>query len=761
MNANHLDTLSMHYLIRIIAFCGLVLSLLSVPLIASSQESGSQVSAGIEEITVTAQRREENLQDVPISINAFTSDAIEKFMFSDVGEYLIRTPNASFSTDGSKSRRRLSIRGVTNFLAINNTLKSSTFGFYVDDFSVAASTSNPPVMDIERIEILRGPQATYFGKNALGGGISIASKKPDNTLGGSVMLDYSRFNTKDAEAVVNLPIIEDVLAIRVNGKYADSDGNIENINAIGGGNESTYKYSRLSLRYTPMANLTIDLTASGASEKVGMREGVPTGVFSTFAGGTLYAGQFPDRDGDGLSDPAIDGIGFFPNNTDKVNFNTPQNVGTRFVFLTGRVDYEVADLLLTSITGSIDSSFFLNGDIDGGSRDYFNEFRNIERDSFSQEFRLQNTNDSRWQWNVGAIYFEDDGTIWNRTFIGAEMRFGLAEGFLIDGQDDTAKNEGWAGFGEIDYALTDKLNISAGGRYSNETISADIEGFSGGFVQILTSEDTFTDFSPRFTVRYAFSDDINLYTTVAKGFKSGGVQISPFPSGDSFAPEEMWNYEVGMKGDFLNNTLRLNAALFYMDWTDLQTNFQQAGVDDDGNFILFSGTDNAEAATSKGAELSATALLSENFIVNFNAGYLNAKFDKFTTFIDGENRVLDGSAIPLSPRWTLAADAEYSFAVTPDYDSFVRLEWSYRDSTRTLIAGLIQSGFPWEVPSYDFFNLRVGVEHRVFSVVAYVENLFDSTYYTNAYQKAFASGLFAEPSFRNYGVRMKYSFGKE
>ncbi len=124
----------------------------------------------LEEVVVTAQRREQSLQDVPISINAFTADTIDKFMFNDVGEYLIRTPNASFTTDGAKSRRRLSIRGVTDFLAINNTLKPSTFGFYVDDFSVSASTSNPPIFDIERIEILRGPQATYFGQNALGGG---------------------------------------------------------------------------------------------------------------------------------------------------------------------------------------------------------------------------------------------------------------------------------------------------------------------------------------------------------------------------------------------------------------------------------------------------------------------------------------------------------------------------------------------------------------------------------------------------------------
>ena len=721
----------------------------------------AQDSVGIEEVVVTAQRREQNLQDVPISINAFTSDAINKFMFNDVGDYLIRTPNASFSTDGAKSRRRLSIRGVTNFLAINNTLKSSTFGFYVDDFSVAASTSNPPILDIERIEILRGPQATYFGKNALGGGISVTSKKPNNKLGGSVMLDYSRFDTKDVEAMLNVPVVKDVLALRATIKYSESDGNIKNINAIGGGNDSEYKYAKIAARFTPIDNLTVDVTASIMDEEVGMREGVPTGVFSTFAGATLYAGQFPDRDGDGRSDPTIDGVGFFPDNRYRTNFNNPQEVGTAFRNIVGRVDYEIANLLLTSITGSISSDFTLAGDIDGSSRDWFNEFRNIERTSFSQEVRIQNTNDSRWQWNIGGIYSDNEGTIWNRTYVGEEMRFGLPNRFLIDGQNDTAGAESWAIFGQVDYALTDRFNVSAGGRYSEETIDANIQGFSGGFVQVLTSKDTFKDFSPRFAANFDFNDDVTVYATISKGFKSGGVQVSPFPSGETYKAEEMWNYEVGMKSDFFDNRLRLNAALFYMDWSDLQTNFQQSEINADGEFILFAGTDNAESASSKGVELSATALLSENLIVNFNVGYLKAKFDKFTTYIDGSNRNLDGRAVPLSPSWTLSADAEYRHPIAEKYEGFARLEWSYRDSTRTLIAGMIQEGFPWEVPSYDFFNLRAGIEHEDFTITGYAENLFDSTYYTNAYQKAFAGGLFAEPSYRSYGVRVNYRFDTE
>jgi iron complex outermembrane recepter protein len=736
----------------------LVISILV--LVMGTSSAIAQVS--IEEVVVTAQRREQNLQDVPISVNAFSADTIDKFMFGDVADYLIRTPNASFKSDGSKSRRRLSIRGVTDFLAINNTLKPSTFGFYVDDFSVASSTANPPILDVERIEILRGPQATYFGKNALGGGINITSKKADSTrFDGAVMFDYSNFDTKDIEAMVNVPIIKDQLAIRANIKYNDSDGHIKNINPIGGGNDSKYKYAKITARWTPTNELTVNVTASIMDEKVGMREGVPTGVFSTFAGGTLFAGEFPDTDGDGNSNPTPDGVGFFPNNRTRVNFNHPQEVGTAFRNIVGRIDYEMGNLLLTSITGTISSDFGLAGDIDGSSLDAFNEFRNIERTSFSQEVRIQNTDDGRWQWNIGALYADDDAEIWNRTFTGPDNRFGLPDGFLIDGQNDNASADSWAIFGELNYALTDKINVSAGGRYSEEKIKANIEGFSGAFVQVISDEGKFTDFSPRFTANFDYNDDITFYGSISKGFKSGGVQDSPFPSGDTYKAETMWNYEVGMKGDFMDDRLRLNMAVFYMDWSDMQTDFQQAGQDAAGNFILFGGTDNAESATSKGIELSATALISENLIANFNVGYLNASFDKFVTFIDGQNRTLDGTAIPVSPKWTISADAEYRREIMANYEGFVRMEYSYRHHTKTLIDGLIQSGFPWEVPSYDFFNLRAGVETGNFTITGYAENLFDETYYTNAYQKAFAGGLFAEPSFRSYGVRVNYKFDKD
>ncbi|MEQ8264614.1 TonB-dependent receptor [Pseudohaliea sp.] len=718
----------------------------------------AQNATPLEEIVVTAQQREQSLQEVPIAISAFNTEDIQKNMFRDVTDFVGRVPNASFISNGARSRRAISMRGITNFVNSNQARRTATFGFYLDGFNLATSSINPPIMDIERIEVLRGPQSTYFGANALGGGINVTSVAPkSDEFEGSIMADYGRFDTLDVEGTLNIPLVKDVLGARINYKDWSSDGNIRNINPQGGGNDFDYQYWRASLLWTPSDNLSVTLTASDASEDVGMREGVPSGVFSTFAGGTLYS-NFPDRNGDGLADPDPDGVGFFPDNQDKVNFNAPQSVGTDFEYYIARIDYDFANMRATSITGYMESDFFLQGDIDGGSGDYFREFRTIPRESTTQEFRLQSTGESKLNWNVGFFYSDDEGFIDNKTFVGAAQPFGLPEGFLIDSEESAGTSEVIAFFGQADYALTDRLVLTVGGRYSEETIDTDISGFGGGISQELQVKDTFEDFSPKVSLRYDIDDDASVYATVAKGFKSGGVQVAPVADLETYDPEELWNYEIGYKADLLDRTLRINAAIFYMDWTDLQAAFQESGVDDEGEFFIFGGIDNADSAESYGAELSITSAPVAGLVMNLNVGYLKAEFEEFTALIDGADRVLDGQTIPNSPEWTVSADAEYSFPLSSGLDAFVRGEYIYRDSLRSTVAALIQEGFPWEVPSYDIFNLRFGIQHENYSVTAYVENLFDDTYFTNAYQKAFSGGLHIEPGVQRYGVRVRYTF---
>ncbi|MDE0155306.1 MAG: TonB-dependent receptor [Gammaproteobacteria bacterium] len=751
----------------LITCCGLILLGLSSAIVAQDE-------VGIEEVVVTAQRREQNLQDVPISISAFSAEAVEAFMFNDVTEYVTRTPNISWKSDGARSRRELSIRGVTNFLDVNSTLRPATYAFYVDDFSIVGSSSNPPIMDVERIEVLRGPQATYFGRNATGGGISITSKKPHtDSLAGSVMVDYSNYDTKDIEGIVNVPIMKDVLAIRGNIKYNESDGNIKNVNPIGGGNDWEYKYARAAIRFTPTDELTVDVTGTLASETTGMREGVPSGHWSFFAV-RLYGrdiAHFEDPDGDGFTQPLHDGIGFWPENRNKVNFDFPQEVGTTYRMITGRVDYELEKVLFTSITGYINSDFNLNGDVDGSSIDGWNEFRNIKRTSFSHEMRIQSNDDSsRLRWNIGGLYAEDDGHFISDTFTGRDNGFGLPPWLRIGGGDEQDGIEGWHLFGQVEADFTKNLTLSFGGRYSEEIRRVTENFFPLGQPSVhISVKEKFTSFSPRFALTYAINDDINLYSSISKGFKSGGVTRFG-EDGIPFDPEIVWNYEVGVKADLLKNRLRVNAAAFYMDWSDMHVGFLVPQL---GGQVGGSVVSNADSASSKGVEVSLTALPVDDLIVNFNVGYLKARLDKATVFIRDNvcnhrppstecNHVLDGSTTPMSPEWTMAADAEYTFNITPTYDGFARVEWTFRDTVdRPQVEDLIKPDeFPWRVPSYDFFNVRAGVRHKNFTVTGYAENVFNSHYYQNAYRKAWAGGVSLEPSLRSYGIRVRYTYGE-
>lgn len=711
---------------------------------AWAQDSGRHA---LEEITVTAQRREQSLRDVPISVTAFSEDLIARANFQSVDDYFSVTPNVSFTSSGSRDRKELSIRGITNQLASDNNIRPNTFGFYIDEFNVAAGTSNPQVVDIERIEILRGPQGTYYGRNAVGGAINITTNQPKQEFELEGSIGYSSFDTIDTHAIINVPVISDKLAVRLVGRFTESDGNIKNINPVGGGNDSTYKYGKGIVRFTPNESLTIDLTAAYTHEKVGMREGVPSGVLAPFSEG-LYGS---------ITNVAIpDGVGFWPENTNRVNFNRPQSVGTEWYYLTGRIRYDAESFSIVSITGYIDSKSFIEGDIDGSSHDLFYETKPISRDSLSQELRVQSQGDGPLDWSFGVMAARDRGDTNQVTWAGADNPFALPEGFAVTSTFSDAKSESYAVFGEAVWHVNERLSLTLGGRYTHEKQDVQQYNTSSGVINSQVDDSaSFDDFSPRVSVGYVLSDDMNAYATVSRGFKAGGVQINPILADNSYDSEVLWNYEVGVKGEFFNRRLRINTALFYMDWKDLQTEFA-FGVVDQNNVISFeSGIQNAASARSYGVELEAQALLTPNFTVGGGLGYLNAKFDQYEgAFVEGRQVDLSGAQIPNSPKWTLNANAEYTVDLSDEYSGFIRAEWFYRSGIVANTSGLIFTGFPWEVPGYNSTNLRVGVQNEKFSLTGYVENLFDKKYYTNAYEKAFIGGIYLEPSKQVFGARL-------
>jgi iron complex outermembrane receptor protein len=706
----------------------------------------------LDEITVTAQRREENARDVPISLTVFNAAAIEQQNFQGVESYFSQTPNVSFTSEGTRDRKELSLRGVSDQLSPDNDIKEGSFGFYIDEFNVAQGTSNPEIVDIDRIEVLRGPQGTYFGRNAVGGAINITTKQPTNDFFAEASAQYSSFNTVDSHVILNLPIIDNVLAVRLVGRDETSDGNIKNINLIGGGNDSKYTYGKVIVRFTPNDRLTIDTTGTVSNEHVAMRNGVPSGVLGDFSASVLYSG--PPYNGVAIPD----GVGFYPNNTTQVNFNRRQDDGTRFNYVSNRIKFNADTFTVTNVLGYMYSNEFEGGDIDGSSLDLFYEQESIKRTSLSEELRFQSVPGRMIDWTGGIYYGHDSGHTTQYTFTGADNPFGLPDGFEVTSSLSDSSDVSTAIFGEGVWHIDPRVSLTLGARYTHETVYVDSFNTSGATVlNFVNGTATFNNFSPRLSVLYLASDQVNLYATVSRGFKAGGLEAQPIGvPNDVYKPETLTNYEFGVKSESADKRLRVDADVFYMDWKDIQADFAVGQSVPGGGVSFITGVANAAAARSYGFETEATALVVPGLTVGAGAGYDRAYYVKYTDALTGLGTQgnLSGVTLPNSPKWTLHADGQYTHKFSAEVSGFTRLEWYYKGGIVPDQNSEFHTGFPWDVPAYNVWNLRAGVTRNNWSVTAFAENLLDKKYYTNAYEKAFATGMFLEPSYRNIGVRL-------
>jgi iron complex outermembrane receptor protein len=706
----------------------------------------------LDEITVTAQRREENARDVPISLTVFNAVEIEQQNFQGVESYFDQTPNVSFTSEGTRDRKALSLRGVSDQLNADNNIKEGSFGFYIDEFNVAQGTSNPEIVDIDRIEILRGPQGTYFGRNAVAGAINITTKQPTNEFFAEASAQYSSFNTVDTHIILNLPLIDHVLAVRLVGRDETSDGNINNINLIGGGNNSKYTYGKVIVRFTPNEQLTVDTTGTVSNEHVGMRNGVPSGVLGDFSASVLYSG--PPYNGAAIPD----GVGFYPNNTTRVNFNRPQDDGTRFNYVSNRVKFNTDTFTVTNVLGYMYSNEFEGGDIDGSSLDLFYEHESIKRTSLSEELRVQSVPGRIIDWTGGLYYGHDSGHTTQYTYTGADNPFGLPNGFEVTSSLSDSSDVSTAVFGEGVWHVDPQLSLTLGARYTHERVYTDSFNTSGSqILNYVNGSSTFNNFSPRATLLYLATPQVNLYATVSRGFKAGGLEAQPAPiKNDVYKPETLTNYEFGVKGESSDKRVRFDADVFYMDWKDIQADFAVGQQVPGGGVSFITGVANAAAARSYGFEAELTALVTTGLTVGGGAGYDRAYYVKYTDAQTGLGTQgdLSGATLPNSPKWTLHADGEYTHQFSADLSGFTRVEWYYKGGIVPDQASEFHTGFPWDVPAYNVWNLRAGVVRRNWSVTAFAENLLDKKYYTNAYEKAFVTGMFLEPSYRNIGVRL-------
>lgn len=748
---------------RLASFAVVALGVLAAtaPGPAPAQE---HAATALEEVIVSAQRREESVQKVPISITAFTAAAIEENQIQSISDYVSRAPNLSISQGVTRagtvstSSHGLSIRGISNVGG-----DSSSYGFYIDDFNVTRATVNPQLVDVSRIEILRGPQGTFFGRNASAGVISLTTNKPDHELAGNLSLQYGRFDALEVAGTVNVPVSERFM-LRASGQFDSGDGYAENRNAVGGSNGYENKFARIAARIEPNDQLTIDLAATFSDEQQDDLGLIPTGVYVPGAiGGFLCSVISPEC-------PHDTADGMYPENRRYYNHNNPLAVKDKFNLYTANLVWDNGKVRLTSVTGYIDTKFHRSGELDMGSLDVVNEdFEDIEKSSISQELRLQSSGDGPFQWIVGGVVARDKHDETESINFGTDPTtleaFGVFPHFIIELSTLQREITSQALFAEGSWR-TGRLTLTAGARWSKDEIESyatkidfetelEPQGASGSW----------SDVSPRLAASFAMTDTTNAYATIAKGWKSGGINLeltTPEAPVNKFDDETLWSYELGIKSSLMDNRLRANLAGFFINWEDVQVNASRL-IMEDGELRSVQGVSNAAKATSKGLELQVEALPVPQLALGLGVGYLDTKWDEFTEAQTAFGVMdLSGQPLPKAPKFTLSADGQYTVTLGSGWDGFLRAEFSHQDKLFYDVNGtagaMLGYTFPFEIPARDVWNFRVGANNDRFRVVGYVENAFDEAYYTSTYDFGFTNGAGVVPSYRTYGIRLSASF---
>ncbi len=779
--ANHQWGDTMKSMFNIVArgrWAALPLAIAAAAVAAIPEAVYAQDGMVLEEITVTAQRREESMQDVPVSVSAFSGENIEKAGISEATEYLMMTPNVGFSEDGEGGSRsvNIAIRGVSN-IALDGVAAANSIGYYIDEMSVGAvaqGTINPQLTDMERIEVLRGPQGTFFGRNAVGGAINITTRKPEDTFFFEGSASVGNHGSWGLEGIVNVPFTETFM-MRAVAAIEESDTNIKNINPTGNSPFYEYQTARVSFRALPSDRVTLDLSITQTNEDEGGDIAIPSGILDL---------DTMDTFGFGAPTDAIDtGPGFYPTNTTIIDRDTREWNDKEFTIINGRVTVDWDTVQLKSITGFIDSSFKRGADLDGISLEIgplpLRRVNDFSAESFSQEFRLQSTEGESFDWTVGLYFGKDDFDKANDIQILPKGTGANGDPVAFINQNvRRSEFETVALFADLNWHLSDTVDLIVGGRYSeDEVFQRDNDSNRDPADNPVEDKVSFDDFSPRVVVRYLPSDELNLYASASKGYKSGGTDVSSASrlAGAPFKSEDLWSYEIGFKSRLAGGRVSLSGAIYSLEWTDFQVQSNRLADPNDISSSVET-TQNAEKASSTGFELEALALAAESLTLGLNVGYTDSKFDDFQDAIlkgqtNGQDNVIDvsGKPLPRTPEWTYSLSADYGFEFGSNWEGYVRGDWSWVDkqySNIEAVGALVGETvfgepfnlpkFPYEIPSYNVANLSGGVSNDNFRIAVFIKNLFDEQYYTGTADNFGAAGMRLKPHFRTYGIKFTY-----
>ncbi len=644
--------------------------------------------AGIREIIVTAQRREESSQSVPVAITALDAEALDTGMVQDIRDVAGRVPSLVIdNVSAGPSAAAISIRGIS-FEDIEKSF-DPTVGVVVDGVFIGTNTGQLlDSFDLDSLQVLRGPQGTLFGRNTIGGVIEVKRSRPTDDAGVKGRFSYAKFDTKSARLVLNSGKLGDFIALKAFGFYDKTDGFVRNLSL----NRRDGKYETLTGGVTaliePSSNFSAVLTYEHMRER-GETTSIPV---SSSRDLICLAAGVP-----GFSPVAECNRFNLPDRGQSVTYRrAPNDVTNDTDALTANIEWVLGDnVTLYSVTGYRANDENVAQDFDGSSADFFSTRRIQSFEQFSQELRVVAELSDQFNLLVGGYFYDSNYQLDQFTRLGPVPAQTPAGATLRAYADNSAKS--YAGFADAQITLSDRFKVAVGGRYTRDKKTAfNNYGQVVGLVELsqpsfdgrscvrvtgvfgpgplaglptfgpatnCSGKASFGKFTWRANATYEIGDNKNVYASYSTGFRSGGFNgraASPTSLGPYF-PETVKSFELGLKADWLDRTLRTNIALFRTKYSNKQEEIVQPsppGSAQPQETVVA----NAASATINGAELELIVQPTEEFNFTGSFSYLDAEYGTFLRDLNGDNIGDDVSTLSLrrAPKFQLSAGANYS-----------------------------------------------------------------------------------------------------
>ncbi len=708
----------------------------------SAQDEGADERV-IEEIVVTAQKREQLAQAVPVSLFAISGDDLQKAGVVDLTSLDEIAAGVTIS-EGNPDQFNVTIRGISNLGG--NFIAGPATGVYLDESPLSAFSSALPQMafwDAERVEVLRGPQGTLFGEGSMGGTIRVISAKPDASgFSGRVQAGWNTLSGGDdgfyGKAMLNIPLAENTLALRLNASIDEMPGWIEvpdlGVSDANGGEQSSY---RAALRWTPSEDFTFDLSYTRQEVEI------DNNYFATSPG--VYQ---PSE-----INPALG----------PVLILTARDSEYDLLNLTASYDFGPATLV-ASIT-DFESDFNEFGDRSyvvpvffGFPGEAYSPFRTIV-DVGTQELRLVSNGEGSVNWTVGAYNKSDDRANPRSGFIFDVPALIPLIGTSVDEALTTAtsSNDAYAIYGDVEWQISDSFALQAGARYYDadyeQVTSFDTTSLLLGTVQGVVSGSGSSDVSNiKLGASWSPTETVMLFARYSEGFRDGGVNPNAQPARPEipadFDSEDIESIELGLKSN-PRDWLQLNASIYTNEWTELQLGF----VTSDG---LLGYTANAGKASADGAELEILARPAEGFQIGLNAAWIDTSIDEQVENAFGIVIAQAGNEIPFSPEFQAVLTTSYQFQITDTLNGNLALNYTHRGKSFSEPENRDSE----QNDALDTIFLQAGIGNEKWTANAYVRNATDeeATNLRSRFVTAlpFVFGSYVEP--RTVGVEFNLAF---